>query len=72
MEGKKQDHFQDSQGINVDMDCGQIHEYAFFLTEDEEGLRKVVPEVELEEWSEARKGKKEKERSKSITFFLSE
>ena len=71
MEGEqKQDNLRGSKGRNADIAPGRIHEYDFFLTQDEDGAGKVVPEAEPEKRAEA--GKRKKDRNKSITFFLSE
>jgi hypothetical protein len=71
MEGeKKQDNSRGSKERNADIVPGRIHEHDFFLTQDEEGAGRVVPEAEIEKPPEAGKGKKD--RNKSMTFFLSE
>jgi hypothetical protein len=71
MEGeKKQDNLPSSKGINADIAPGRIHEYDFFLTQDEEGAGKVVPEAEAEKRPEA--GKRNNDPNKSTTFFLSQ
>jgi hypothetical protein len=71
MEGeKKQDNSRGSRGRNGDIAPGRIHEHDFFLTQDEEGAGKVIPEAEHENRPEAGKGKKDS--NTSMTFFLSE
>jgi hypothetical protein len=71
MEGeKKQNKSLGDNRRNADIATVRIHEYVFFLTQDEEGAGKSVPAAEAEKRPEAGKG--EKEINKSITFFLPE
>jgi hypothetical protein len=71
MEGeKKKNHSRGGKERNAGIAPCRIHEYDFFLTQDEEvGAGKSVP-AEAEKRPETGEG--EKERNKSITFFLSE
>jgi hypothetical protein len=71
MEGeKKQNHSRGNQRKNADIAPGRIHEYVFFLTQDQEGAGKSVPVAEVEK--RPKTGEGNKDRNKSITFFLSE
>jgi hypothetical protein len=71
MEGEIKQNHSRSKGRDTDNVPGRIHEYDFFLTQDqEEGAGKSVPEAEAEKRPETGEG--EKERNKSITFFLPE
>lgn len=70
MEGKIRQNHSRSKGRDTDNVPGRIHEYDFFLTQEEEGAGKSVPEAEAEIRPQTEEGKKE--RNKSIIFFLPE
>lgn len=70
MEGEVKQNHSRGKGRDADIVPGRIHEYDFFLTRDEEGTEKPLPEAGAEKRPETAEGKRE--RNKNISFFLPE
>jgi hypothetical protein len=62
---KEQVNMSSSKGRKTDLTHGRVHEYDFFLAQDEEETAEVLPETET------LKRKKVRDRNKSMAFFLS-
>ena len=70
MEGERKQNPSRGKGRDADIVHDRIHEYDFFLTRDEEGTGKPLPEAGAEKQSEKAEGKRAQ--NKSISFFLPE